>query len=123
MWGLWNDDNWGYYHALTKYTDTGIEVDPKDALPGDFLSMSWKNGGGHAVIFLEWIRDKKGKIKEIKFWSSQKRTNGIGDALCKITDIYRLSFIRVTKPENIFAFDPDKKIEIIKNIGKPFISF
>lgn len=51
-----------------------------DAEPGDFVQL-WRNdGSGHAVIFLGWERDPKTKaITALRYWSTQKSTNGIGE--------------------------------------------
>jgi hypothetical protein len=51
-----------------------------DAQPGDFVQL-WRNdGSGHAVIFLAWERDPRTKaITALRYWSTQKSTNGIGE--------------------------------------------
>jgi hypothetical protein len=51
----------------------------EDARAGDFLSYSTTPAGGHAVIFLEWLRDEKGKIAGMKYFSSNlSGTHGVG---------------------------------------------
>lgn len=32
---------------------------------------------GHAAVFINWLRDGKGDIVGLKYWSTQKPTNGI----------------------------------------------
>lgn len=48
----------------------------EDAAPGDFIDLSRENNTGHAVIFLDWIREGN-KIIGLKHWSSQQSTKGI----------------------------------------------
>ena len=50
-WGKWNDDGYGSHFALVQYSGMGTEIKPKDALPGDFMNISWKKGAGHSVVF------------------------------------------------------------------------
>jgi hypothetical protein len=51
-----------------------------DAEPGDFVQLWRNNGSGHAVIFLGWERDPRTKvITALRYWSTQKSTNGIGE--------------------------------------------
>jgi len=65
--------------AVMKNEGIGVEiVDQEKARAGDFC-MFWRhNGTGHSVIFIDWIRDATGKIDGMKYWSAQKKTNGIG---------------------------------------------
>lgn len=60
-------EKYGLGHRITNYDD---------AKPGDFIDLSRENNTGHAVIFINWIREN-GKIIGIKHWSSQGSTNGI----------------------------------------------
>lgn len=60
-------EKYGLGHRITNY---------EDARPGDFIDLSRENNTGHAVIFINWIREN-GKIIGIKHWSSQGSTNGI----------------------------------------------
>ena len=53
-------------------------VDPSDARPGDFVQLWRKNNTGHSVVFLGWLRQGK-TITGIRYWSTQKSTNGIGE--------------------------------------------
>lgn len=57
----------------------GKKVDHSDAQAGDFVQFWRNNKSGHSVIFLDWVRDHSGKITGIKYRSTQKSTNGIGD--------------------------------------------
>jgi len=70
--------------ALEEY-EIGESIDPKEAVPGDFLQI-WRtpnNKGkvsGHSVIFLDWVRSEdSGKPIGIRYWSTQTSTNGIGE--------------------------------------------
>jgi hypothetical protein len=57
----------------------GKGVKMEDAKPGDFVQFWRNNKSGHSVIFLDWIKDSSGKITGIKYRSTQKLTNGIGN--------------------------------------------
>ncbi len=49
-----------------------------EAQPGDFIQF-WRNSGsGHSVIFIDWVKDDEGTITGLKYWSTQKATDGIG---------------------------------------------
>ena len=63
----------------------GNEVSLENAVAGDFCQIWRKSGSGHSVIFLEHIQ-KNDKIVGIKYRSSQKSTNGIGDNTEYFTD-------------------------------------
>jgi hypothetical protein len=56
----------------------GRQVDVEQAKPGDFLQLWRTNGSGHSVVFLGWINKDDRRIG-LKYRSSQKSTNGIGD--------------------------------------------
>ncbi len=45
-------------------------ADPEQARPGDFAQLWRKNGSGHSVIFLEWVRDAGGARTGISYWSA-----------------------------------------------------
>ena len=55
----------------------GVPLD--EAKAGDFVQFWRNNKSGHSVVFLDWVRDDSGKITGIKYRSTQKLTNGIGD--------------------------------------------
>lgn len=67
-------------YALCTYK-LGKEITIDHAKPGDFVQFWRNNKTGHSVIFLAWIKDEKGKITGLKYRSSQKLTNGIGDRI------------------------------------------
>ncbi len=52
---------------------------PEDARPGDFVQLWRNNGTGHSVVFLEWKKGGDGKLKALRYWSTQKSTDGIGE--------------------------------------------
>lgn len=60
-------EKYGLGHRVTNY---------EDVRPGDFIDLSRENNTGHAVIFINWIREN-GKIIGLRHWSSQGSTNGI----------------------------------------------
>jgi len=67
-------------YALTKF-QLGKKIEFEDAKPGDFVQFWRNNKTGHSVVFLAWVKDEKGKITGLKYRSSQKLTNGIGDRI------------------------------------------
>lgn len=80
--GLWfgNDGNRKMIpHALEEFKIGHAVERLEDALPGDFVQLWRKSGSGHSVVFLGWTKDPAGKISGIRYWSSQKATNGIGE--------------------------------------------
>ncbi len=110
FWGKWNDDGYGNHFALVQYSDMGKKIDPVNARPGDFLNISWKNGGGHSVVFLGWYINEQDE-KCLLYWSSQTRTNGLGDELVPISKIKEVMVVRLTTPENLFTFDIEKQVD------------
>ncbi len=59
--------------------DLGEEVEGLErARPGDFVQLWRTKGSGHSVVFLDWVRDRDESIIGLKYWSTQKSTNGIG---------------------------------------------
>ncbi len=109
FWGIWNADGPGCQLALVQYAGMGEEVTPERARPGDFMNISWTSGVGHSVVFLGWRVDKDGG-KRLVFWSSQKGTNGLGDIATSIDKVKTVKIVRLTKPENLFTFDPAKSV-------------
>lgn len=66
-------------------TSTGLGEaisDMENARVGDFVQF-WrvkeKGLSGHQAIFLGWVRNESGEITAMRYWSSQKSTNGIGE--------------------------------------------
>jgi len=104
FWGKWNADGYGNHFALVQYTQMGRRIKPIQAQPGDFMNISWKSGFGHSVVFLGWYQAEDG-IKKVAYWSSQKSTNGFGDAIVPIERIKEVMVVRLSNPEYIFAFD------------------
>ena len=109
FWGKWNADGYGNHFALIQYSGMGKRIKPINARPGDFLNISWKKGGGHSVVFLGWYINECNE-KCVVYWSSQKRTNGLGNDVVPIKRIKEVMFVRLAHPENLFSFDVDKKI-------------
>ena len=105
FWGKWNADGYGNHFALVQYSQMGEVVLPREARSGDFMNISWKSGIGHSVVFLGWYIDKD-KNKNVVYWSSQKGTNGLGDQIVSLDRIKSVKVVRLTKPENLFKFDP-----------------
>ncbi|MBM3290606.1 MAG: hypothetical protein FJY92_10685 [Candidatus Hydrogenedentes bacterium] len=103
---LWfgSDGNKRCIHNAVLTFGIGQEIkDPADARPGDFVQFWRGNGSGHSCIFREWVRDAQGKITHLKYWSAQKKTNGIsvntetvGDEKGIILD--QVYIVRIGKP-------------------------
>jgi len=109
-WGHWNDDGFGSHYALVQYSGMGIEIRPEQARPGDFMNISWKKGGGHSVVFLGWVRGADGE-RQLLYWASQKGTNGYGDQLVSLDRVKEVKIVRLTQPEELFAFDITRPVE------------
>ncbi|HEX2962392.1 MAG TPA: hypothetical protein VHO43_11410 [Ignavibacteriales bacterium] len=109
FWGIWNADGFGSQYAMVQYAGMGENVKPEDARPGDFVNISWKTGIGHSVIFLGWYMDENSN-KNMVYWSSQKSTNGYGDQVVSLEKIKEIKIVRLTKPENLFKFDVNQKV-------------
>lgn len=105
FWGWWNADGFGNDFALIQYAKMGRRIKPVQARPGDFMNISWKKGGGHSVVFLGWYQSAD-STKNVVYWSSQKSTNGFGDAVVPISRIKEVLVVRLTNPEHLFDFNP-----------------
>jgi hypothetical protein len=65
--------------AITSYGLGKAITNFEDARPGDFLSYSTTPAGGHAVVFIDWLRDEDKKIVGMKYFSSNlSGTKGVG---------------------------------------------
>jgi len=59
----------------------------EDVRPGDFLSYSTTPSGGHAVIFINWLRDDQNKIIGLRYFSSNlSGTHGVGYGQAHFSD-------------------------------------
>ena len=113
LWGWWNADGPGSLYALALYSKMGERVGALDAEPGDFCNINWVKGPGHSVVFLGWDSTPEGE-PTMRYWSSQKGTNGLGDQTSTLASMSGIVFTRLTHPERIFEFDPTKKMERLK---------
>lgn len=104
-WGWWNADGYGSQFCLVQYLGMGEEVPAREALPGDFVNISWKSGNGHSVVFLGYGRDAQDDL-QVSFFSSQASTNGLADHTVSAGAIADLKFVRLTHPERLFTFEP-----------------
>lgn len=64
----------------------GAQIEMDQARPGDFVQFWRNNNTGHSALFLNWIRDGSGTITGLKYRSSQRPTNGIGERTEPIGD-------------------------------------
>jgi hypothetical protein len=120
LWGNWNADGYGSYDALVSYSGIGIEIKPEEAIPGDFMNISWKSGNGHSVVFLGWHKEKD--QTSLVYWSSQKSTNGLGIVEVNIDKIKDVVLVRITEPENILSFNPSNKVDHATGQNLEFLS-
>lgn len=63
--------------AIVKYGLGAQIINLEDAKAGDFIDFS-RTKSGHTAVFINWLRDGKGNIVGLKYWSTQESTNGIG---------------------------------------------
>ncbi|MCG9895110.1 MAG: hypothetical protein MH204_06510, partial [Fimbriimonadaceae bacterium] len=101
FWGVWNGSGAGQVNALTRLTLAGDRVRPQEYRPGDFVQIFWNNGYGHSVVFLGWR--VSGGTKRMRYWSSQKGTNGLGDQEVPVSRIRTVHGVRLTRPLEILA--------------------
>lgn len=104
-WGWWNADGYGSQFCLVQYLGLGEEVAPRDALPGDFVNISWKTGLGHSVVFLGYSRNAQDDL-QVSFFSSQASTKGLADHTVAAETVADVKFVRLTHPERLFTFEP-----------------
>ncbi len=90
----------------------------EDVHPGDFLSYDTTGPGGHAVVFIDWIRDEQGKIVGMKYFSSNlSGTKGVGYGEGKFSDsnngkgLIRKS-LRIARVGAIKDYKPFNRAEI-----------
>lgn len=57
----------------------GRAIKLEDARPGDFVQLWRASKSGHSVVFLGLDRDAAGRAVALRYWSTQKATNGIGE--------------------------------------------
>ena len=77
---LWfgSDGNKQCIHNAVLTFAIGFAIkDKNDAAPGDFVQFWRGTGSGHSVVFDRWVRDPEGNITALRYWSTQKKTNGI----------------------------------------------
>ena len=110
MWGQWNADGYGNHFALVQYSLMGMQISPALARPGDFMNISWKSGLGHSVVFLGFTRLADGR-PGVRFWSSQKGTNGLGDLTSPLDSIREVLVVRLVLPDRIFSLTGDRSVE------------
>jgi hypothetical protein len=110
LWGWWNADGPGSLYALTNFTSMGRRVSYFDAVAGDFCNINWVKGPGHSVVFLGWEETADG-LPGMRFWSSQKSTNGVGDLTVPISSIAGVVFTRLTHADSIYDLNPSLTFE------------
>jgi hypothetical protein len=77
------------------------------------MNILWKKGGGHSVVFLGFLKDKKTGKTSITYWSSQAESNGFADVYTTPVDsVKSIRAVRLTRPENIFNFNIENKVDL-----------
>ncbi len=73
--------------GITAYGLGHAVTDLEQVKPGDFLSYSTTPAGGHAVIFIDWLRNDQNKIVGFKYFSSNlSGTHGVGYGSAHFSD-------------------------------------
>lgn len=90
----------------------------EEARPGDFLSYSTTPPGGHATIFIDWLRDDSGKIVGLKYFSSNlSGTKGVGYGQARFADsndgkgVIR-SLVKIGRVGSIQDYRPFHRLDI-----------
>lgn len=104
LWFCPGDNAMGPGEALMTFGMGTMVTDWNQAQFGDFVQIWRWNGSGHSMVFVDWIKNSTGTITGLKYWSSQKKTNGIGYnteyfAETKGIDRKRTFICRVTDPQ------------------------
>ncbi len=77
----WYGDDGDRRTLRTALVEAGLghDVTPWSAAePGDFVQLWRHDGSGHCAVFLAWERDAAGGLTGLRYWSTQKSTDGIG---------------------------------------------
>lgn len=104
VWGRWNANGPGTAR-LFHLTGLGTSfTDLQQARPGDFLKIFWtdavgRHERGHLVVYLGTGRDSLGH-PTLRFWSSNQ-PNGYGTKEVPMSDVARMIFSRLTRPDRI----------------------
>jgi hypothetical protein len=88
------DNRRGAQDALTAIR-MGVPVAPNDAKAGDFLQLWRVSKSGHSVIFLR--QDKEAGT--ITYWSTQPKTDGIGERTEFLVAMSEMYFVRALEAE------------------------
>jgi hypothetical protein len=104
--------------GITSYGLGRAITDFEEVRPGDFLSYSTTPAGGHAVIFIEWMRDDQNKIIGMKYFSSNlSGSKGVGYGQGKFSDsnngkgLLRNS-LRIARVGSIKDYKPFDRLQI-----------
>jgi hypothetical protein len=81
--GIDENDRKTCQRALTE-RGLGHAVPLDRARAGDFVQLWRADKSGHSVVLLAVERDKDGAPSALRYWSTQKSTNGIGERVEKI---------------------------------------
>ena len=65
------------HNAVLTFAIGFVIKDKNAAAPGDFVQFWRGTGSGHSVVFDSWVRDPEGNIAAMRYWSTQKKTDGI----------------------------------------------
>jgi hypothetical protein len=76
-----------------------------DAWPGDFVQLWRTNKSGHSVVLVELIREG-GRLIGLRYRSSQKSTNGIGDRVEYFADTPGRNGLVIRERAYVARLDP-----------------
>ncbi len=94
--------------------------DWEEVKPGDFCDLSRNNKTGHSVIFISWIRDERGRITGLKYFSSNSsgvgfRTEYLSDSGGKVLR----KWIRLARVDSIDKYRPFDRTKIPQRHAYP----
>ena len=96
------------FEGIGRKTDLTTEVGARHQLtPQAVISGALGrhfSGAGHSTVFLWWLIDAAGK-KSVRYWASQKGTNGLGDQTSPVEKIRSVKIVRLVAPEKLLTFD------------------
>lgn len=64
--------------GITSPSDGAEVTDPADVRPGDIVRFWRYNGSGHNAVLVDWLKDDRGDIVGLTYWSTPSSPDGIG---------------------------------------------
>lgn len=105
--------------AIVSYGLGRAIEDFEDARPGDFGDYSTTPAGGHAIIFIDWIRNDEKKIVGLKYFSSNlSGTRGVGYGQAMFSDSTESGkgvlrhYLRLARVSSVEDYKPFNRLDI-----------